>query len=497
MGKEREGVPVMQPYHHWNGQVALLAGGRSGRMEGADKGLLEWRGRPLWKHQVETADAIGARRRWLLRRHDQAGLWSPPDGWELLEDEPGCQHPMQAVLALLRRLVPDDGPVLVLPVDMPRIDAGWLRERLLPAISDGRGAVFVSEGLYQPLVACYTKAMIPLLERQVERGDFRWQQVIRNAVAEDLLAVVEIGAGEASRRFMNVNRPSDWQQLQGSEQVRVVRLSGPDGGRDKVRETDDEVAVEGPLEIRVAGRPVAVVMRTPGHDEELAAGFLVSEGVVRERGEVFEISGCPSHRKQPDREEGSEWRSVDEGAVIDVLLTRGGIDFDELTRHVFAASSCGICGKATIDAVLQRQTALPKDGLPVLRREVLTGLPEKLRSGQAVFDRTGGLHAAGLFDFEGNLLHLREDVGRHNAVDKLLGRLLLDDRLPAHDLLLMVSGRVSFEIMQKALAAGLPVVAAVSAPTSLAIDFAQRSRQTLVAFVRNGRANVYAGRVES
>ncbi len=262
-----------------------------------------------------------------------------------------------------------------------------------------------------------------------------------------------------------------------SRRVSIFRISA-DGSR---REIDDTVATEEPLEIRVEGRGVAVVMRTPGHDEEVTAGFLLTEGVIRSRADVFEISHCPSVSA------GSE------GNVIDVLLVHADkADLKRLTRHVFTASSCGICGKSSIEAVHQRFPPLEKTGV-AMPAAVLARLSEAMAKEQRVFSSTGGLHAAALFDPDGRLLCLREDVGRHNAVDKVLGRALLDGSLPLESRALFVSGRVSFEIMQKALAARIPIVAGISAPTSLAIEFARESGQTLAGFVRNGSMNLYAG----
>jgi FdhD protein len=244
-----------------------------------------------------------------------------------------------------------------------------------------------------------------------------------------------------------------------------------------VAELPDAVATEEPLEIRVEGRSIAVVMRTPGHDEELAAGFLLTEGVVHGASDLFEISVCPS-------------TSQGGGNVVDVLLAGVKVNWDSLTRHVFASSSCGICGKTSMDAVFQ---SFPKVESPwKVSSNVLLSLPDKLRAAQSAFEKTGGLHASALFDLEGKLLVLREDVGRHNALDKVLGFALRQNMLPLSQHLLMVSGRVSFEIMQKALAGGIGLVAAISAPSSLAVDFARESGQTLAGFMRDDRLNVYA-----
>jgi FdhD protein len=248
-------------------------------------------------------------------------------------------------------------------------------------------------------------------------------------------------------------------------------------------EERDELAVEEPLEIRVEGRPVAVTMRTPGHDEELAAGFLLTEGVVARCEDIAAVMPVPAKRG-----------GGVEPNIVDVKLAHPEVvDFARLTRHVFTASSCGLCGKATIDAVQVKHPALAPDEGPQVAAEVLAGMPATLAAAQETFRRTGGLHATGLFSPRGRLLVAREDVGRHNAVDKVLGHLLLEGRIAPSDVVLLVSGRVAFEIVQKALAARIAFIAAISAPTSLAVDFARRSGQTLVGFLRDGRMNIYAG----
>lgn len=240
----------------------------------------------------------------------------------------------------------------------------------------------------------------------------------------------------------------------------------------------DIVAREEPLEIRVEGRSVAVVMRTPGHDEELAAGFLVTEGVISRPRDLLEISQCPSTGNH-------------HGNVVDVLLGGTQVDWESLTRHVFSASSCGLCGKTSIDSVFQRFPPASADFQ--VGAEVISALPDRLRAAQEAFELTGGLHASALFDLEGNLLVLREDVGRHNALDKVLGHALLHGLLPLDRHLLLVSGRVSFEIVQKALAGGIGLLAAISAPSSLAVDFARAANQTLIGFLRGKTMNVYTG----
>ena len=239
----------------------------------------------------------------------------------------------------------------------------------------------------------------------------------------------------------------------------------------------DRVAAEEPLEIRVETKSVSVTLRTPGHDDELAAGFLVSEGLLRLRADLRAIRPYPRNES---------------GNVVDVFLEdTATFDFASLTRHVFASSSCGLCGTTSIEA-LRRRFPPVTDRFRVAP-EVLMALPARLRAAQEGFSASGGLHAAALFGPDGRLWVVREDVGRHNAVDKVIGRRFLDGAFPVGPSVLMVSGRVSFEIVQKALAAGIAMIAAVSAPSSLAVQFAEESGQTLVGFLREGRFNVYAG----
>jgi FdhD protein len=263
---------------------------------------------------------------------------------------------------------------------------------------------------------------------------------------------------------------------------KVTRITGEPGAQ--ARRTEDLLAAEEPLEIRVGARPLAVTMRTPGHDVELAAGFLVSEGVVTDAEHVATARYCV----------GAADGEPNTYNVLSVTLGRGVPEpARSLERTFYTTSSCGLCGKASIDAVrtLSRWTVADEAfGVPAER---LSALPDRLREGQKVFDSTGGLHAAGLFDAAtGELLVLREDVGRHNAVDKVVGWALLDGRLPLRGTVLMVSGRSSFELVQKALMAGIPMLASVSAPSSLAVDLANEAGLTLVGFLRGPSMVVYS-----
>lgn len=250
----------------------------------------------------------------------------------------------------------------------------------------------------------------------------------------------------------------------------------------------DTLVAEEPMEIRLNGKPIAITMRTPGDDFALAVGFLVSEGVLAEQRELRNIVYCAGATADGS----NTYNVVDVSTAADVVLP----DIT-LERNVYTTSSCGLCGKASLDAV--RTTARwaiddGPDAPPVrLAPELLASLPDRLRASQQVFDRTGGLHAAALFTEEGELLDIREDVGRHNAVDKLVGRALQNGDLPLSRTILLVSGRASFELAQKAVMAGIPVLAAVSAPSSLAVDLAAESGLTLVGFLRGANMNVYAG----
>ena len=244
---------------------------------------------------------------------------------------------------------------------------------------------------------------------------------------------------------------------------------------------DDYLAAEEPLEIRIGENPLSVTMRTPGHDLELAAGFLFTEGLVRQRDQILTL-------EEPTSDEAGK-----RGNVVRAVLTPDAApDFEQMRRHFFAASSCGICGKASIDSVRSRLLRAPNPDFRI-DPNLLVSLPEALRSAQDVFERTGGLHAAALFDSRGHLLVVREDIGRHNAVDKVIGWALLEERTPLSESILLVSGRGGFEIVQKAIVAGLPVVASVSAPSSLAVQLARELRQTLIGFLRGKRFVIYAG----
>jgi len=235
----------------------------------------------------------------------------------------------------------------------------------------------------------------------------------------------------------------------------------------------DDLTIEEPLELRIGRKTLATTMRTPGHDEELAAGFLVSEAIVRARDDIARISADRDNRVIIDLKEGVK------------------LKLNSTKRFGTISSSCGLCGKTNIEAIRQNFPPITSKAIRI-DIETLLSLPEKLRNAQSDFARTGGIHAAGIFDVKGELKVAREDIGRHNAVDKAIGRAFLDCRLPLDGHLLLVSGRASLEIIQKALAAGIPIIAAVSAPSTLAVSFARQGNQTLIGFLRPPSFNIYA-----
>jgi FdhD protein len=248
----------------------------------------------------------------------------------------------------------------------------------------------------------------------------------------------------------------------------------------QLRRFQDYLVAEEPLEVRVNGSPLSVTMRTPGHDPELAAGFLFTEGLIRNREQIADIEEGWSENKEAT------------GNIVQVQLAGAEFERERMQRNFFAGSSCGICGKASIDAVRVRGISAPNADFR-FDPDVLCSLPDKLRAAQDIFGRTGGLHAAGLFSSKGELLAVREDVGRHNAVDKIVGWALLAGRLPLSNCALMVSGRGGFEIIQKALVAGIPLIASVSAPSGLAVRLARELGATLVGFLRGRRFLIYSG----
>ncbi|WP_344658186.1 formate dehydrogenase accessory sulfurtransferase FdhD [Catenulispora subtropica] len=280
---------------------------------------------------------------------------------------------------------------------------------------------------------------------------------------------------------------------------RVVRLDGTGDGAVARRGGEEHLAAEEPLELRIGGRPFTVTMRTPGDDFDLVAGHLVSEGVLGSPADVVRMKFCSADNgctstAYTDGELSLAFADGDPLNIVDVTLAPGvELPEERLRRSSYVSSACGVCGKTSIDAVQATARWAVADDDVKVSAETLFTLPDRMREAQKVFAKTGGLHAAALFTAEGELVCLREDVGRHNAVDKVLGWALRADRLPLRGHVLAVSGRASFELVQKAIAGGIPVLAAVSAPSSLAVTLAADSGLTVVGFLRGRTANVYSG----
>ncbi|HEX8281155.1 MAG TPA: formate dehydrogenase accessory sulfurtransferase FdhD [Chthoniobacterales bacterium] len=450
--------------------AVLLAGGKSTRM-GRDKAFIEIGGVPLWRRQLRTLEQL-APAELFLAGHARAE-WQDA-ACTIIPDAQEDSGPLAGIVSALRR---SSSPLLlVLAVDLPNITRDDL-QRLLDLCTNECGVVPRTDR-FEPLVAAYPTRALSIAEQLLSARSYSLQEFARHCVADGLAREHHVAPADRAP-FFNMNTPEQLalaaadNRRTPSRAIDITRhdpVHGPTARR-------DNVAVEEPLEIRVEDHSVAVVMRTPGHDRELAAGFLLTENLIRSSSDIFDITQCGTS-------------AADD--VVNVALRDPRVfDPAKLTRNVFSSSSCGICSKATIDAV--RQTFPPIDDDARIASKTIFALPTRLRAQQETFERTGGLHACAIFDAHGEMQLLREDVGRHNALDKLIGRALLDDQLPLCGRVLFLSGRVSFEMMQKALAAGVPIVAAISAPTSLAVEFARESNQTLVGFVRGETMNIYAG----
>jgi FdhD protein len=412
----------------------LLVGGASSRF-GSPKALFRYEGETLaeraWRVLGEACDeriAVGKRR---------DGLALP---FALVDDESEVRAPLAGLVAGLRAATNER--CVVIPVDCPELTAAELRA--LAAGCDGHDAAVPQTG---PLPGCYCRSALPALERRLAAGELR----LRDALDELSTARIELSAVA----LVNLNAPPP----QMTARVQVRRVPG---------ETEEDlVAVEEPLEIRIGSNPVAVTMRTPGHDEELALGFAVGEGL-----EPLSAS------------------ATDDLAANTVELDVASFDPDRLRRHFYTSSSCGVCGKGALDAVAVE--APPVTSSPSVSAALLAALPDRLRKAQPTFAATGGLHATGLFDETGELLCVREDVGRHNAFDKVVGWAFMQHLLPLERSIVCVSGRLSFELVQKASLAGCPFLVGVGAPSSLAVDLADAQGITLCGFARGGRLNAYS-----
>lgn len=464
----------------------LLTGGASRRM-GTDKATLVIEGETC-------ARRVGR----LLAQVASVALEVGPGHSGLpvvAEPRPG-NGPLVALAAAADELgrMGHHGPALVLACDLPMLSEGLLR---LLATWPGDGTVVpVVAGQGQSLCARLSStaladapaaargraSMAALLERHPVTwlGEEAWGDVATQATFADLDTpddLVRLGLavpGRPSRSQLGGGSPRS-----GVTPVRVTALRG-----ERHLELGDQVVTEEPMEIRVAGpgQPglsVTTTMRTPGHDFELAAGFLLSEGIITTADELRGVDYCDDLKDPAQRFN-----------VVTTRLARA-VDQSAIRRNFSITASCGICGTATLEQLMVRCPPLAAQEDASVPASVLLGLPDSLREGQRLFSRTGGLHAAGLFARDGSLLSVREDVGRHNALDKLVGQALLAGGLPLSERVLALSGRVSFELVQKAAVAGIPVMVAVSAPSSLAVSTAERLGITLMGFVRGDRANVY------
>jgi FdhD protein len=431
-------APLQEPPASLEATGILLVGGDSTRF-GSPKALARIGGRTLADRAWQLLGESCGRRLAVGKQAD--GLELP---FEILDDGTEVRAALAGIVAGLQAAETD--LCLLVPVDCPALTAHDLR-RLVEAC-DGFDAAVAQTG---PLPGAYRRSALPVLERRLAEGRLK----LRDALAELSVARVDLPL----ETLQNVNSRSDLAPY-ATASVRVLRVPGGD--------ELDLVAVEEPLELRIAGQPVAVTMRTPGHDEELALGFAVGEGLE------------PVSASIPA-----------DFAANAVELQVRNFDPARLKRHFYTSSSCGVCGKGALDAVAV--TAPPSRSLLNVDASLLASLPDRLSEAQPTFELTGGLHAAGLFDREGALRCVREDVGRHNALDKVVGWAFGEGLLPLESSILCVSGRLSFELVQKASCAGVPVLVGVGAPSSLAVELAAAQRITLCGFARNGRVNVYAG----
>jgi len=446
--------------------AALITGGLSTRM-GQDKAFLQIGGRPLWETQLKKLASLDPSELLISARKGQNFAGTPA---RVVYDRYPDAGPLGGLATCMEAATTPW--LLLLGIDLPLMTTTFLRDL---TCQDG-GAIFRDGDTFQPFAALYPTALLPTIVGHLSGGQLAMQPFIRTAVSQDHLAAHNLTDPQRPL-FTNTNTPQELENATSQASATTLDLVRFQDG--SFVTTPDSIAREEPLEIRVEGHSVAVTMRTPGHDEELAAGFLLTEGIISTPSDLFEISRCPSKAGQ-------------QGNVVDVLLTRGSnFDPSPLPRHVFTSSSCGLCGKATIDAVF---TDLPPVDDPMsVPADLLLTLPHILETAQTTFQSTGGLHACALFTPGGELRALREDVGRHNALDKLLGHALQQGWLPLENTVLLLSGRVSFEMVQKALHGKIPLIAAISAPTSLAIELAQKSGQTLIGFLRRQTMNIYTG----
>jgi FdhD protein len=474
----------MDPRQHVSG--AVLAGGRSRRM-GSDKRALPVEGVPLLARAVAAVQAVADDVQIVVGSDDDlaalaalvAGLPGPPLHWQ--RDLRPDQGPLAGIETALAH-APHD-LVLVLAGDHPQAVPAVLRElvELLRSHPAATAAALGGERGPQPLVAAYRRAALPTVRALLDAGERRATRLLEHLDTVALERSRWRALDPSGASVVDLDTPEDVRAVADRRAATVTATRITPAGRQQVR---DRVVAEEPLEIRACGPgqdPVVVTttLRTPGQDMELAVGWLFSEGLLAPGDLVGVRVGDPHVLAQPDDQLTVELRRPLDLAVV-------------AHRHTMATASCGVCGRASIDELAARCSPVPPD-VPdrSLPWTVLAALPDRVRDAQAVFASTGGLHAAALADAEGGVVTVREDVGRHNALDAAIGVHVLAGDLPLGHLVGLLSGRAGFELVAKAAVAGLPVLAAVGAPTDLAIRTADRLGITLVGFLRDGRGNVY------
>jgi len=460
----------------------LLAGGSSSRM-GQPKSLIEYHGKPQYQHAAEQL-AVHCKTVFVSCRAEQQHLFLDipriPD-----TPEYGEIGPLNGVLSAFDL---EETAWLVLGCDYPLLKNEDLEQLFQERDTSRVATVFCDpqNGIPQPLIGIYEAQTGPMLREWLKRGNqslryFLEQHAAKLVIPERPSNLKSVDTPAEMSALSPSSNPNPRTAMLATKATRIGKYKGSD-----YLEAEDMLAVEEPLEIRLAYGPesaritqnLSVTMRTPGADADLSAGFLFTEGIVRAASDIVSI--------------------LPMGENIVLASLRPDLDFDlsKLERHFYTSSSCGVCGKSSMDAVRIASNHLFATDKPPLSivPEVIYELPDTLRRVQDTFDATGGLHASALFDQKGQLLALREDVGRHNALDKLIGHYFMQGMIPLDQHILLLSGRASFELLQKAAMAGIRFVCAVGAPSSLAVETAEAFGITLIGFLRDGRFNVYAGK---
>ncbi len=464
-------------------KVLILAGGESQRM-GYHKGLLQYHGISQVSYLQGMTRGLGLEA-FISCKPQQAHLYS---GFPLVTDLPKYQQhgPISGLLSAFELF---EGPWILLGCDYPFFSQKHLKTLLDEANHkiDVVAWKHPENDFLEPLLALYMPSMGNILREKFIQGEDSLQRIVAQVklkplIAEDADCLSSIDSPEAVEKsgYSYENCTMNPRQ----KEVNIDRYEF-----DNISHVVDAVAVEEPLEIRLEYGPenqrstknLSITMRTPGNDGELALGFLLTEGIITNASDVLEVKHLQTLPGQ------------ESNTILACLNPQVQFNMQQLERHFYTSSSCGVCGKSSLDAVKTKSTfQVSTKSLPI-NKSVVTRLPETLRNAQVTFQSTGGLHASGLFDLQGNLLAMREDVGRHNALDKLLGWALASNLLPLEQHILLLSGRASFELIQKAGMAGARVVCAVGAPSSLAVDAATEFGITLIGFLKETRFNVYSG----